>query len=1427
MAGPQQIATLADVEAWLGELGVGGTVEISPARFTAPLVKAVLELLPAPLSLEITAVEPSEGNLTGHGEVLSEQMTAALAFSEATRGASPLVGQLTLEPPPGFEWRPLDQVALGIGSIKGTLAPDPELGVAHLTLAATLNAGETDPLHIPIEISVPSYDGDWHLSGSFDRMGELSGEALVALAGGGAEANDAVAKVAKDLEHLNLTNLEAAFNPFQKTFSLVGMTFEYTEKWTFFDRHFELDTIRLGLAVFEPVKDPTLQVALEAELEIGGVPIDVGGSYPDMTVYAHLAPGAVLKVTDAFKSLHVNLPSDFPEIDVTALAFFFYIGADAFEFQLGVGETKLIGDVALDSFFFTMRADYAAGKVTPSGAVHSQLSFGETKLLLAGEYAETGFKLEGKVEDLHVEDIVAKLTEFGVNSVPAPIEKLDLEELRLEVDSGAGKFSFHCKGKTEVAGVEVEFAPWIELKHGSGGFEPEFGGTLILTSGTEKLEFEVKFSDTHSDEYLLATFKATPESGLGLEALAEALQLDLPSLPGALRLTLDEVGLRYDFTANKESLVLGAGAQGYGAAVLAALPHPEKWQLFLVFEASGGFSLSNLPLVGKELAQIEELSISHLLAVIGSEKAGKETTAAVNAAIANLKGKYPPLPEGSGPLSISAKLEIGTEPTPLEISLGEEPNQLETQAQIVAKTTAAESGGTTWFEVQKSFGPVTVKRLGVMYQSSQETLWFELDADLLFGPLALSLEGLGIGSPLKSFDPSFDLRGLGVSYQQPPLDVAGALINLEPPNSKTVQFAGGVVVGTPELKLQAFGYYGDKSGFSSMFLFGDLEYPLGGPPAFFVTGLALGFGYNSALRIPEIAEVGEFPLVATLPGSTAAGQKIFGANPTPPKVLEYMLAEQGGKKAWVKASAGSLWFAAGITFTSFELVRGQALVMVETGDELVIALVGTAATEFPQRDEQTSGQVYARVELDVLVRLAPEEGVFSAQALLSPSSFLLDPSCVLTGGFAFFVWFGKSEFAGDFVFTVGGYNPGFVPPPHYPTVPEVGFNWSLDDSISISGGAYLAITPAVLMAGARLDATYHSGNLKAWFNAHADILIRWKPFWIEAGVGITVGASYHIHFLGISWTPSVELGCELEVWGPPTGGRVHVDWYVISFTIPFGNGGDRPESLKTWEQVEHLLPDAAHPAKTKNVLGMKPGAGLVPPAGEAAEPKEGPWLVRGGHFSFEATTVVPVTSGTVGSQQLPGGHKFNVHPLAQTEVESSYTLTITPTGGSGDVTTSFAVTPTGRDLPASLWGAPPEENGKPQVPASDQQLVRGQLVGATLTVNPPQLGPTAGAITVATSLAQDPLELPSAQMTLSATAAASGDVPAPSAPPGTVALIAEPAGGIASTKVAEARSDLYRELLGAGLAPAGCEASMSEFATAAPGAFAAEPLFVK
>ena len=961
-----------------------------------------------------------------------------------------------------------------------------------------------------------------------------------------------------------------------------------------------------------------------------------------------------------------------------------------------------------------------------------------------------------------------------------------------------------------------------------------FGG---LTLGNSYFQVEVDITATA--KVLSAYWTALNDDYLELEAILKDLGFsDVPQIPKNLDLSLKSASITYDLT--DEIFIMTAESVNYGKAVFVATQVNKTWEFFFLVEVDKKFSLSNLPLVGQELARLENIEVGKFEVIVGSIASTKDIADKVNPLINKLPdGPYPnlPAPDAGKPIGkfiLMAEVDFGNQPPiPIVISLG-----AQTKQPLLLAATNGDSGaevtqtttpdGTTWLDVQKSFGPVSIQRIGVLYQSSSQSLWFELDATLAFGPLSLNLVGLGIGTPLKDFAPEFSLRGLGIAYDEPPLKIAGELVNLIPPGGKGLRFEGGVVISTGEFTVQAFGYYGNTSGFSSMFIFGDIAYDFGGPPAFFVTGLALGFGYNSHVTIPTIEEVEKFPFIQVLPTSTAPDPNLLGGpNASPLTVLNKILDPGLHQPAWVEEKQGSLWFAAGITFTSFELVNSQALLMVDAGSELVIALVGTSHAQFPQAGGEI---VYANIDLDLLVRFAPSEGVFSLQAVLASSSFLLDKACVLTGGFAFFVWFdvpGKPDAPGskhkdDFVLTLGGYHPAFTPPDYYPKVAPVGFHWTMDSTITIQGGAYFALTPAALMVGGSLKATYQSGHIKAWFDAHADVIIRWKPFWFDADIGITIGASYTIDWGFTTSTITVQVGCELEFWGPPTGGTVTIDLWIISITIPFGTPKNDTQRVKGWADVEQMLPNTGSDSAV-NVLKLSPATGLIPNGTAPLKTEDDAWIVRGTMFSFSTSSSIPASTATMGGAHFTGD-KFNVYPLAKLDskwngVSSELGVKIYELKDKKDFASSFEAVDVQGSVPAAVWGAPPEDdNGRPQVPDGKKLVVPNQLTGLSVQVKAPQVGNSAGYIEVQTNLKFDELDLPSAVLPLSSKAGATGDIPANSAT--TVSTIVA---GIASST---ARDTIFNALRAAGYAP-DTNDPMTRFRDQLGCALNAEPLLVK
>ena len=536
-----------------------------------------------------------------------------------------------------------------------------------------------------------------------------------------------------------------------------------------------------------------------------------------------------------------------------------------------------------------------------------------------------------------------------------------------------------------------------------------------------------------------------------------------------------------------------------------------------------------------------------------------------------------------------------------------------------------------WVPVQRSFGPLHCTKLGVGWDQPHLSLMFE--GGVAVGPLDVELSGLSLGldvsRPTDRSAYALGLEGLSVDYKAGSFEISGGF--LENKKIDPVAYDGEAFVKAGPFGISAIGSYStlkrisnETTGATSLFVFALLNYPLGGPGFFFITGLAGGFGYNRSIKVPDLDEVHLFPLVQLLNGSPLKA-------PTDAKPAEVLAEMLSRLDEWIPPTRGQNWIAAGLKFTTFDLVYSNALIVVSFGNQLEIDLLGTSSIQLPPAVDLSKAFAYAELDLEVVI--APDEGVFKASLVLGSESFVLDRKCRLTGGFAFYAWFGSNAHAGDFVVTLGGYHAAFTPPDYYPIIARLGFDWPITTELTITGGSYFALTPACAMGGGRLELLFQSGGLKVWFIAHADFIIFWKPFFFDAGIGVSVGVSYTFSMFGSKVTLAVELGAELELWGPPTGGLIRVSLFIISFTIGFGE--DKPSMLPTlsWDDFKKMLPQGP---------GMVAGGGTTNNEGEAAiEPKvlsinvasgllkqdggDGPWIVRPDEFEWFTKTTVPAS----------------------------------------------------------------------------------------------------------------------------------------------------------------------------------------------------------
>ncbi len=549
-----------------------------------------------------------------------------------------------------------------------------------------------------------------------------------------------------------------------------------------------------------------------------------------------------------------------------------------------------------------------------------------------------------------------------------------------------------------------------------------------------------------------------------------------------------------------------------------------------------------------------------------------------------------------------------------------------------------------WFPIQRTFGPVTIQQIGVRWiGGTLSKLAVLLDGGVALAGLAVGVDDLSLTMPLARISEiglwELGLRGLAISYNGGGVKLAGGMLQA----SDEIRYDGFILVEVGGKSFVAFGSYGVVEGDTSLFVFLVVGIPIGGPPYFFITGLAGGFGYNRGLVVPPIEGVPQFPLVAAMSNPSA--------------VTDDPMGFLRGLGPSFPMERGSYWFAAGIKFTSFTLVNSQALLYVLLNRGLEIGILGMSQAQLPP----APAPALVSIELAIKARFSTIEGLISVEARLTDNSWLLSRDCRLTGGFAFFLWF-AGEHAGDFVITVGGYHPRFTKPAHYPDVPRLGFNWRIGSAITIKGEAYFALTPREMMAGGLLEASYDSGDISAWFRVWANACIMWKPFWFEFDGGISIGVKVDT-WLG---TVRVEVGATFWIWGPSIGGEATVDLWIVSFTIEFGASYNKPQPKLSWDEFRRTL----LPPEDDKLFSGNVERGLI-----SGSPARGPWLVLPEFILrsdvFIASSGVRFGGGTAATRTFADQGEVDVRPMQVANVRSLHIVRVIRVRDGADLTNRF------------------------------------------------------------------------------------------------------------------------------------------------------------
>lgn len=630
---------------------------------------------------------------------------------------------------------------------------------------------------------------------------------------------------------------------------------------------------------------------------------------------------------------------------------------------------------------------------------------------------------------------------------------------------------------------------------------------------------------------------------------------------------------------------------------------------------------------------------------------------------------------------------------------------------VLVSLRAGEGDGPWWLAIQKGFGPIYVEQVGFDTTVTQDQLVdisLLLDARVSVAGLTAAVDDLKltfvVASNASVFDPSrwsVDLAGLAVEADMGGVVLAGGLRKFG--SGENVEYIGMLLARFAVYGLSIYGGYGTKvengRRFSAFFAFGAINGPIGGPPAFFLTGIGGGIGINRDLVFPtELDRFNEFPFIKALdPGATPSGDP---------------LAELVALRDIFPMKQGDFWFAAGISFNSFALVDGVAVVSVRIGDGFELALLGLARMALPRPQV-----ALVSIELGLIARFSTKEGVIWVQAQLTDNSWLLHESVRLTGGFAFVTWFDGPR-AGEFVLTIGGYHPSFRRD-GYPVVPRLGFSWQVSSAITVKGENYFALTSEALMAGGKIEASARFGPAWAEVKFGADGIVYFDPFRFEVEVYARIAAGVTVDVWIGEITISVSLGARIKVEGPKFRGTATFEVGPVELTVAFGDTEKAPKVFLAWSDfVPKYLEDAG--GGVARCLTALPGKGSLPPGvgaggssesgtadGSAAKPFE---VLS--EFEITITTTIPTRVVSTGgaSEIHPPSRDIGLAPVGADSINTVLEIYLRDGAGTDQLIRLRAENKLikkirrGGGFPVGVWGNPQ--------PDDDRKVPKGEVIDA-------------------------------------------------------------------------------------------------------------------
>lgn len=899
-----------------------------------------------------------------------------------------------------------------------------------------------------------------------------------------------------------------------------------------------------------------------------------------------------------------------------------------------------------------------------------------------------------------VSDIITSIDSAALSYIPEVFQSLEFTDFYIEVDKANNQWSCGTGVDFNLVLDDINFYSSTALKFTrtkpAKQTDPpvttwSIDGELLIGS-----DYTLSYTiDNTGDGKSITVTGVDTGTPLGFNTLLQTLGFQ-EEIPANLDIDITQASFTYDFTTKEFDFTITSATYGTSSLV------KNSDGIVVYFKPNFTLGSGQIPLVGPELkgllkfddigllvstAKVSDLSNYSSLGLpsdITSLDKGIYLTATIKAlggsqSVQGLiysfdstrsigRPSMPNLPTaGTGSGSSNGSSDTGT--------------GSQTPAATGANSGGSGSAHVFTIPIKKQLGPVYLDSLGFSYENDVLNIIF--NASLTLGTISMDFDDLEIGSPLSHFDPHGSLKGLSMGYHTDDVSIEGAFVH------EGQEYDGMFVLSLTKFQLAAIGAYEEHNGSPSIFLYGVLDEPLGGPAFMFVEGLAVAFGYNRAFIAPPVTDVSTFPLITA---ATSGPPSSSSAN------LATML---GNLNEYIPPKHGEYFIGLGIKFMSFKVINSFALLIGEFGKELEFDLLGVSTYVAPNPKDPKPTAI---VELEIVGTYNVAKGSLIVRGQLTQDSFVLSKKCHLQGGFAIAFWT-KGTHDGEFVFCFGGYGNHYTPKSYYPQgVPQLQFLWQVNSQVSIKGGGYWALTPKAIMAGGFLKATYQNGWVKACFDANAYFLIHWAPLYYQAGFTVSFSLSVKVDLLFCSVWLGFEISEQLRLHGPEFGGAAGISLYVATIWIHFGAKKGAVPLLSWSDFANKHLPkkDDSATQDKDHVLSVDIVSGLIKRVSNnqggytyIVNPKE-LHITTG---SFVPSTTFNLPSGTKDGTDFtikPMGDPFQgaVTPnVAATSNASTHTVTFTGT----DVDTSLSCTlAEPKNAPSSMWYATQPDSKVPE-----------------------------------------------------------------------------------------------------------------------------------